>query len=158
MQEFRFDDRHVTWQRVQPIDAQVYVLAMDAALGIADVLIRFEPDRPGRLHRHVCDFSTFVVQGELRFWRPDGSLREIRPTGSHVRVAAHGEPHAEGAGSQAAIVLFSFRGSTGDMILYLGEGSEVVFRLGFPEFEAVLAQQVATGATAKLAPRLVPAG
>jgi hypothetical protein len=61
-------------------------------------------------------------QGELRFWRPDGSLKEIRPTGSYVQVAANGEPHSEGAGDQMAIVLFSFRGTTADMILYLGEG------------------------------------
>jgi hypothetical protein len=153
MQAFLFDDRNVTWQTVGAIGAQIYVLAVDDARGISDVLIRFQPNTPGKLHRHVCDFSTFVLQGELRFWRPDGSLKEIRPTGSYVQVAANGEPHSEGAGDQMAIVLFSFRGSTSDMILYLDKISSVEFRLGFPDFKAILTHQIATGATTKLGAR-----
>ena len=153
MQPYLFDDRNVTWQTVEPLGAQIHVLAVDDARGIADVLIRFEPNTPGKLHRHMCDFSTFVLQGELQFWRPDGSLKEVRPTGSYVQVAANGEPHLEGAGDQTAIVLFSFRGSTGDMILYLDKTSDTPVRLGFPDFKATLAHQIATGATAKLGTR-----
>ena len=126
-------------------------MATDDSVGIADVLIRFQPNTPGKLHRHVCRFSTLVLQGELQFWRPDGSPKEIRATGSYVPGPANGEPHSEGAGGQTAIVLFSFRGSTGDMVHYLDDASDVVFRLGFGDFEAVLADQVATGASAKLA-------
>jgi quercetin dioxygenase-like cupin family protein len=153
MQAFIFDDRNVTWQTVEAIGAQIYVLAVDDAHGISDVLIRFQPNTPGKLHRHLCDFSTFVLQGELRFWRSDGSLKEVRPTGSYVQVAGNGEPHLEGAGDQMTIVLFSFRGSTGDIILYLDKTSNVSFHLGFPDFKAILAHQVATGATAKLGAR-----
>lgn len=138
MQTYQFDDRSITWQTVEPIGAQIHVLATDSVLGSADVLIKFRPNSPGNLHRHVCDFSTFVLQGELRFWRPDGSLKEMRPAGSYVQVAANGDPHTEGAGDQAAIVLFSFRGSTGDMILYLDPASNVTFRLGLPDFQAAL--------------------
>ena len=132
----QFDDRHISWHMVEAIGARIHVLGTDAKLGIADVLIRFEANRPGRLHRHVCDFTTFVLQGELRFWRPDGTLKEVRPTGHHLRIAAHGEPHREGAGDQTAIVLFSFRGSTGDMIHYLDADGAVAFRLGFADFLA----------------------
>ncbi len=155
MQAYLFDDRNVTWQTVDAIGAQVFVLAIDDARGLVDVLIRFHPKTPGKLHRHVCDFSTFVLQGDLQFWRPDGSLKEVRPTGSYVQVAANGEPHSEGAGDQMAIVLFSFRGVSGDMILYLDKTTDVSFRLGLPEFKATLAHQVATGATAKLGARAV---
>ena len=102
-----------------------------------DVLIRFQPNTPGRLHRHLCEFSTFVLQGELRFQRPE----EVRPTGSYVQVAANGEPHSEGAGDQTAIVLFSFRGSTSDIIHYLDQASNVWFRLSFSDFQAALAQR-----------------
>ena len=148
-----FDDRDITWQTVAFIGAQIYVLAVDSALGIADVLIRFAADTPGKLHRHVCDFNTFVLQGELRFWRPDGSFKEVRPTASHVQVAANGAPHSEGAGGQTAIVLFSFRGTTGDMIHYLDDNGAVVFCLAFADFEAALTDQIGSGAAAKLAPR-----
>lgn len=136
MQDYLFDDRRIAWHLVEAIGAQIHVLATDDRLGIADVLIRFAADTPGKLHRHVCDFTTFVVQGELRFWRPDGALKEVRPTGHHVRIAAHGEPHREGAGDRTAIVLFSFRGSTGDMIHYLHADGTVAFRLGFADFVA----------------------
>ena len=153
MQVYLYDDRNVTWQTVEAIGAQIYVLAVDEAQGIVDALIRFHPNTPGRMHLHVCDFSTLVLQGELRFWRPDGSLKEVRPTGSYVQVAANGEPHSEGAGDQTAIVLFSFRRVSSDMILYLDKTTDVSFRLGLPEFKATLAHQIATGATAKLGAR-----
>ena len=156
MQPYRFDDQNITWHTVDFIGARIWVLAVDQARGIADVLIRFEANTPGKLHRHVCDFSTFVLQGELRFWRPDGLFKEVRPTASHVQVAANGEPHKEGAGDQTAIVLFSFRGTTGDMIHYMDDASNVVFRLAFSDFKSALAEQVATGAAAKLAPRREP--
>jgi hypothetical protein len=146
MQSYLFDDRNITWQTVEAIGAQIYVLAVDETLGISDVLIRFQPNTPGKLHQHLCDFSTFVLQGELRFLRPDGSLKEVRPAGSFVQVAANGEPHSEGAGDQMAIVLFSFRGTTGDIILYSNEE----FRLGFSDFKAVLDHQIAMGAAARL--------
>ncbi len=153
MQAYLFDDRNVTWQTVEPIGAQIYVLAVDDARGLVDVLIRFHPNTPGRLHRHVCDFSTLILQGELRFRRPDGSLKEVRPTGSYVQVAANGEPHSEGAGDQMAIVLFSFRDVSGDMILYQDETTDASIRLGLQDFKATLAHQIATGATAKLGAR-----
>jgi hypothetical protein len=155
MQTYLYDDRNVTWQVIEVIDAQIHVLAIDDARGIADVLIRFEANMPGKVHRHLCDFSTLVLQGELQFQRPDGSLKEVRPTGSYVPGVAHGEPHSEGAGDQTAIVLFSFRGAEGDMIQYLDENMDVTFRLGFDDFKATLAHQIATGATAKLGARAV---
>ncbi len=153
MQTYLFDDRNVTWQTIEPIGAQIHVLAIDDARAIVDVLIRFQPNTPGRLHRHLCEFSTFVLQGELRFRYPDGSLKEVRPTGSYVPGVANGEPHSEGAGDQTAIVLFSFRGTTDDMILYLDNTMDEPFRLSFSDFKATLAHQIATGATAKLRAR-----
>lgn len=150
MQTYAYDDRNVEWQAIEVIDAQIHVLAIDEALGIADVLIRFEPNAPGKLHRHLCDFSTLVLQGELLFKNPDGSPKEVRPTGSYVKGKALGPEHSEGAGDQVGIVLFSFRGASGDMIEYLDGEGNVTFRLGFDDFKAVYAAQIESGATAKL--------
>ena len=52
-----------------------------------------------------------------------------------------------------AIVLFSFRGASGDMVLYLDNTTDEPFRLSFSDFKATLAHQIATGATAKLGAR-----
>jgi hypothetical protein len=153
MQTYLYDDRNVMWQTVDAIGAQIYVLAIDEACGLVDVLIRFQPNARGRVHKHLCDFSTLVLQGELLFRQPDGSMKEIRPAGSYVQGRAHGEPHSEGAGELAAIVLFSFRGASGDMVLYLDTPTNEPFALQFSDFKATLANQIATGATAKLGAR-----
>ena len=153
MQTYLYDDRNVIWQTVEAIGAQIYVLAVDEARGLVDVLIRFSPNARGRVHKHLCDFSTLVLQGELLFRHPDGSLKEVRPTGSYVQGKAHGEPHSEGAGDLTAIVLFSFRGASGDMVLYLDTPTDEPFSLNFSDFKATLANQIATGATAKLGAR-----
>ena len=153
MLTYQFDDRNVTWQTVPEIGAQIYVLAVDDARGLVDVLIRFQPNALGRVHRHLCDFSTLVLQGELRFRHPDGYMKEVRPTGSYVQGSANGAPHSEGAGDQMAIVLFSFRGASGEMVLYLDTTTEEPFSLKFSDFKAALAHQIATGATAKLGAR-----
>ena len=153
MDTYLYDDRNVVWQRIEVIDAQIHVLAIDDERGVVDVLIRFEARTPGKLHRHLCDFSTLVLQGELRFQNPDGSPKEVRPTGSYVQGVANGAPHSEGAGDQTAIVLFSFRGADGDMIQYLDDDMGVTFNLGLEDFKATLAHQIETGATAKLGAR-----
>ena len=150
MQTYLFDDRNVTWQTIEAIGA---LLAVDDARGLVDVLIRFQPNALGRVHRHLCDFSTLVLQGELRFRHPDGSMKEVRPTGSYVQGSANGAPHSEGAGEQMAIVLFSFRGASGDMVLYMDNTTDEPFRLKFSDFKEALAHQIATGATAKLGAR-----
>ncbi len=153
MPSYQFDDRNITWRSFDYLGTQYYVQALDAAMGIADVLIKFQPNTPGKLHQHLMDYSTFVLQGELHFWRPDGSLKEIRPTGSYVHGTANGEPHSEGAGDQAAIVLFSLRGGTGDMFAVFEAGSDEVHKIGFADLQAALADQVASGAAAKVASR-----
>lgn len=89
----------------------------------------------------------------MLFRHPDGSLKEIRPAGSYVQGRAHGEPHSEGAGELPAIVLFSFRRASGDMVLYLDTPTNEPFALQFSDFKATLANQIATGATAKLGAR-----
>ncbi len=153
MQPYLYDDRNVTWQTVEAIGAQIYVLAIDEARGLVDVLIKFSPNARGRVHKHLCDFSTLVLQGELLFRHPDGPLKEIRPTGSYVQGKAHGEPHSEGAGELTGIVLFSFRGADGGMVMYLDTPKDEPFSLNFADFKATLANQIAMGATAKLGAR-----
>lgn len=146
--EFRFDDRAIGWQVVEYIGASIHVLSLEA--GLAQVLIRFAAGVRGRLHRHTCAFSTLVLQGELQFWRADGTWKETRPVASLVQVAADGPPHREGAGNQVGIVLFTFHGA-GDAIHYLDDAGGVAFRLGFDDFRDVLARQGSGGAAVRTA-------
>lgn len=60
-------------------------------------------------------YSTLVLQGELRIYRPNGELKEIRKVGSYVASKADGEPHTEGGGDQDVIAFFSYR-NIGDLV------------------------------------------
>ncbi|MGI4792971.1 MAG: cupin domain-containing protein [Janthinobacterium lividum] len=146
---YSFDDRNIAWRKFDFLGSAYFVYAASENEGVVDVLIRFPPHARGTLHRHTMDYITVVLQGELRFYRPDGELKEIRPTGSYTRVAANGEPHREGAGEQEAIVLFSIRGGTGPMFtIWEEDGAERI--LGFADFKGALDAQIESGDYAKL--------
>ncbi len=53
--------------------------------------------------------SLWCSKASSGFYQPDGTLKEIRPSGSYVTGTANGEPHTEGGGEEAAIVFFSNR-------------------------------------------------
>ena len=153
MQHYKFDDRNITWRTFDYLGSAYFVYAADEQNGTVDVVIKFPANRQGELHQHLMAYSTFVLQGELRFHRPNGELKEIRPTGSYVLGIANGEPHTEGAGDEEAIVLFSIRGGTGDMFAIFDKQTDEVHKLGFADFKAALADQIASGAAAKVGPR-----
>lgn len=95
------------------------------------------------MHRHHADYRTLVLQGELRIYRPNGDLKEVRPVGSYIFTAAGGEPHTEGGGDQDVITLFSNRNV--DKLIYeiLDESMNPIDTFGIPEFKALLDGQQA---------------
>ncbi len=105
------------------------------------------------LHRHHLPYITLVLQGEVRFHRPNGELKEIRPCGSYVQGAANGEPHTEGAGDQEAIVFFSNRNVTGDMYEFLDRDMKQYKMFGIADFRAQLDDEVAVGEASRVAAR-----
>jgi hypothetical protein len=84
-----------------------------------------------------------VLQGELRIYRANGELKEVRPLGSYVSAASDGEPHTEGGGDIDVIALFSNRGIAADGVVYeiLDENLNVVVKFGIPEFKGLLDAQ-----------------
>ena len=92
---------------------------MDVERRIADVLFRFAAGEQIVLHRHQALNHTFVVQGEHRLYEADGSLREVRPSGSYTRSPASTQPHREGGGKEEAIVFFSIRAGADDALYEL---------------------------------------
>jgi hypothetical protein len=97
------------------------------------------------LHQHRCPYNTLVMQGELRFYRPDGSLKEIRYPGSFVSGVADGEPHTEGGGDEDAIVFFSNRNIKDALYEFLDETGKTVQVLSITDFKAQLEDQIASG-------------
>jgi quercetin dioxygenase-like cupin family protein len=142
-----FDDRNINWRTVEGFEHAAYhILSVDEKARIVDLLFKFAANERIALHRHAAAFRTLVLQGELRIYRPDGALKEVRPVGSYVAGQAGGEPHTEGGGDQDAIVYFSNRDIDGPVYELLDESRAVVATIGIPEFKALLDEQTVAAA------------
>lgn len=134
-----FDTRNISWKTLPGLDHVAFqVCAVDEARGIVDILFKFDAHSKIALHRHKADYITLVLQGELRIYRPDGQLKEIRPVGSYVSGRADGEPHTEGGGDQDVIAFFSNRGVTSLVYEILDPNLNVVATFGLAEFKALM--------------------
>lgn len=113
-----FDDRAIRWNRFGDFVPRFHytILDLDEKSRIVDVLFKLPANEQVVLHRHRALNHTFVVQGEHRLYEADGSLREVRPTGSYTVSPASEQPHREGGGEQDAIVFFSIRPGNDDLL------------------------------------------
>jgi quercetin dioxygenase-like cupin family protein len=137
-----FDARNIHWKTIEGIDHLAYhICAVDEARRIVDILFKFDANAKIALHRHKADYITLVLQGELRIYAADGTLREIRPVGSYVTGRANGEPHTEGGGDQDVIAFFSNRNVESLVYEILDENLNTVATFGIPEFKALLDAQ-----------------
>ena len=142
LQPYKFDESNIVWRRLDWLDhIEFYVYKVDDENRIVDVIFKFAANQKVALHRHKAPYITFVVQGELRFYRPDGALKEIRPTGSYVSGLANGEPHLEGGGDEDAIVFFSNRNVEDALYEFLDENMQPTVTLRFDDFKAQLEAQ-----------------
>jgi len=116
----RLDERAIHWNRFGDfVPAFHYsILHVDEESRIVDVLFKLPANEQIVLHRHRALNHTFVVQGEHRLYETDGSLREIRPTGSYTVSPASELPHREGGGEQDVLIVFSIRPGAGEEVLY----------------------------------------
>lgn len=137
-----FDTQNISWNKIEGIDHLAYhILAVDEAKRIVDILFKFDANAKIVLHRHKADYITLVLQGELRIYRPNGTLKEIRPVGSYVTGSADGEPHTEGGGEQDVIAFFSNRNVQNVVYEILDENLNAIATFGIAEFKALLDAQ-----------------
>lgn len=117
MQPTCFDDQAIRWQPFGDFPHFVFaIMQVDMEQRIADVLFKFAASQQIVLHRHKALNHTFVVRGEHHIYETDGSLREVRPTGSYTITQASETPHREGGGAEDVIVLFSMRPKPGEVL------------------------------------------
>jgi hypothetical protein len=137
-----FDDSNLTWSSLDWLeDVWFYVYDVDRKNGIVDVIFKFAANSKAMLHQHKSPYVTLVLQGELRFYRPNGQLKEIRPTGSYVKGVANGDPHLEGGGDEDAIVFFSNRNVEDELYMFLDENMQPTVTLRIGDFEEALQAQ-----------------
>lgn len=148
MSTLPFDVRNIRWNTIDGFPHIAYhVCAVDEAKQIVDILFKFDANSKIVLHRHKADYITLVLQGELRIYRANGELKEIRPVGSYVSGVADGEPHTEGGGDQDVIAFFSNRNVENVVYEILDETLNIVTTFGLTEFKALLDAQTAQAST-----------
>ncbi len=145
----QFDDSNIRWFTLEGFDHLAYhICEVDERLRTVDILFKFAANQKIALHRHKAPYRTLVLQGELRIYRADGELKEVRPIGSYVSAASDGEPHTEGGGDIDVIAFFSNRDVTGPVYEILDTDLNVVATLGMPEFKALFDAQAQSEAAA----------
>lgn len=151
----KFDDRNIAWRTLDWLpNICFFVYDVDEKAGIVDVIFKFAANTQVMLHIHHAPYITFVVQGELRFQNPDGSLKEIRPCGSYVKGEVTGLAHTEGgAGSEDAIVFFSNRNIANNLYEFIGADGEQFKMLTIADFREHLNQEIGSGDYSKVTPR-----
>lgn len=142
-----FDDSNINWRTIEGFDHIAYhVCDVDTENGIVDVLFKFDGGAKIAMHNHMVPYRTLVLQGELRIYRPNGNLKEIRPVGSYVAAFKGSEPHTEGGGpGQDTIVFFSNRNVNDVVYEILDDNGGLVTTIGIPQFTAFLEEQRAAG-------------
>ena len=137
-----FDQSNIKWNTLEGIEHLWYhVLNVDRDLKVVDLLLKFAANEKVVLHKHHADYSTFIIQGELRLYSANGELTEIRPTASFVQKSASGVPHTEGGGDEDCIAWFSNKGTDGVIYEILAPNGDTLGTLGLPEFEALMLAQ-----------------
>ena len=133
-----FDQTNIKWNTLEGVDHLWYhVLNVDRDAKVVDLLLKFAANQKVVLHKHHADYSTFIIQGELRLYNDAGELTEIRPTASFVQKPGGGAPHTEGGGDTDCIGWFSNKGTDGVIYEILGPNGETLGTLGLSEFEAL---------------------
>ena len=137
-----FDDTHIRWQTLEGFEHLSYfILNMDEANAIIDVLFKFSAQQQIVLHRHKALNHTFVIQGEHRLYKTDGTLKECRAVGSYTCSPASDEPHREGGGDTDAIVFFSIRSQAGVLYEILDDDLQTIATLTTQDFADLYQKQ-----------------
>jgi hypothetical protein len=140
----QFDESKIDWKPLPGPDGEpadhisLSFLNVDEKAKIVDVLFKFSANEKILMHRHTSNYSTFTVQGELRTYLTDGTLKDVRPAGV-FKAGVPGEAHTEGGGEEDVVVYFSLRpySSTDPIYEILDENLEVTQAMTFDDLKAL---------------------
>jgi len=140
---YAFDDSNIQWHPFAGLDHLEFSLCdFDEDRQVIDLIVKFEPSEIVAMHNHIAQTNMFIIQGELRMYETDGTLKEIRPAGKYCR-GKRDDCHSEGGGPDGAIVFYSVRGhGEQELLEILDEDMNVVVKIGMDDLREVwVAQQ-----------------
>lgn len=125
---YAFDDSNIQWYSFVGIEHLQFSLCdLDEERQVADLIVKFDPDKIVSLHNHLAQTNMLIIQGELRMYEADGTLKEVRPAGKYIR-GKRDDMHREGGGPEGAVVLYSVRGDGSDTCLRLWTKTRMLLR------------------------------
>ena len=139
-------DHNTTWLPFAGIEnLELTLCDIDEARETVDLLVRFAPNKTVTMHNHLAQMNMFIIQGELRMYEPDGSIREIRSAGNYFR-GRRDDAHSEGGGPDGAVVFYSMRGHGAEELLeVMDDDQNVLATVTMADVRAAWdAQQAAT--------------
>jgi 2,4'-dihydroxyacetophenone dioxygenase len=124
---FSFDDSQIIWGDFPYVkDATFFLYDFDEEHRVIDLLFKFEANKKITVHTHIQTTNMFIVQGELRIYETDGTIKEVRHAGQYFR-GRKDDTHSEGGGPEGAVVFYSVRCDERDELFnVIGEEEQVI--------------------------------
>lgn len=143
---FNLYDHEINWLPFAGIEnLELRLLDIDEERQTVDLIVRFAPNKTVTMHRHVAQTNMFIIQGELRIYEQDGSIREVRPAGRYYR-GRRDDAHSEGGGPEGAVVFYSVRGHGADEMLdVMDDAGSTTATLTTDDIRAAWAAQQSAG-------------
>ena len=135
---FPFDDSNITWHPFVGIEHLAFALCdLDEERQVIDLIVKFEPNKIVAIHTHIAQTNMIIIQGELRMYETNGTLKEIRPAGRYYR-GKRDDTHSEGGGPEGAVVFYSVRGhGAAEMLSILDNHLNILATLTMNDLRAV---------------------
>lgn len=141
-------DHEIQWLPFAGIEnLELSLCDLDEERHVVDLIVRFAPNKTVTMHNHLAQTNMLIIQGELRLYETDGSLREARPAGRYYRGRTD-DMHSEGGGPDGAVVFYSMRcDDASEVLQIMDEAARVQATLTMDDVRAAwAAQQLARAA------------
>ena len=140
-------DHEINWLPFAGIEnLELSLLDIDEERSVVDLIVRFAPNKTVTMHNHLAQTNMLIIQGELRIYEPDGSVREARTPGRYYRGRT-GDAHSEGGGPDGAVVFYSMRADDDPNVLdVMDDDGNVQATLTMDDVRAAWAAQTAANA------------
>ena len=140
-------DHEINWLPFAGIEnLELSLLDIDEERSVVDLIVRFAPNKTVTMHNHLAQTNMLIIQGELRIYEPDGSIREARTPGKYYRGRT-GDAHSEGGGPDGAVVFYSMRADDNPNVLdVMDDDGNVQATLSMDDVRAAWEAQVAANA------------
>ena len=139
---FQLYDHEIRWLPFAGIEnLELSLCDIDEERKVVDLVVRFAPDQTVTMHNHLAQTNMFIIQGELRMYETDGTLKEIRPAGRYYR-GRRDDIHSEGGGPDGAVVFYSVRGHGAEqMFEIMDDDQNVLLEVGMADIKEMWAAQ-----------------